>query len=114
MADDCIFCKIIKGDIPSDKIYEDDELFAFRDIAPLAPVHILLIPKRHIASLAEAGEEHLALLGKMQLVAAKLARKEGISESGYRTVINTNPEGGQIVFHLHLHLLGGEKLAEFA
>lgn len=114
MADDCIFCKIIKGNIPSDKVYEDDELYGFRDINPLAPVHILLIPKQHIDSLAEAGEQHLPLLGRMQSVAAELARKEGISESGYRTVINTNPEGGQIVFHLHLHLIGGKKLPEFA
>jgi histidine triad (HIT) family protein len=106
MSDNCLFCKIAAKRIPAKLLYEDDELFAFADIGPQAPTHILLCPRKHLASLAEATPEDQALLGKMQLVAAELARKEKLS-SGYRTVINTGTGAGQSVLHLHLHVLGG-------
>ncbi len=109
---DCLFCKIAAGEIPSTKVYEDEEILAFRDIAPKAPVHILLIPKKHLASLAEAGPEDAALLGKMQLLARQLAEQEGVAESGFRVVANSGPNSGQEVAHLHYHLLGGEPLGD--
>jgi len=104
---DCIFCKIVSGDIPSNKIYEDDKILAFRDLNPEAPEHVLVIPKEHIASLNEANETHLELLGYIQLKLSEIAKKLGISDSGYRIVANTGDEGGQTVHHLHYHLLGG-------
>ncbi|MGC3963560.1 MAG: histidine triad nucleotide-binding protein [Rhodocyclaceae bacterium] len=103
---DCIFCRIVKGDIPSDKLYEDDELLAFRDIRPLAPVHLLIIPKRHIATLADCSEQDAPLLGKMLAIVPRLAREAGLAE-GFRTIINTGRVGGQEVYHLHVHILGG-------
>lgn len=103
---DCIFCKIASGEIPCRKVYEDDELFAFHDINPAAPVHFMLIPKLHIASLQEADASHAALLGKMLLLAPRLAEEQGL-EHGFRIVINTGRGGGQEVFHLHLHVIGG-------
>lgn len=103
---DCIFCKISRGEIPSRKVYEDDEVFAFHDINPVAPVHFMLIPKLHLDSLTQAASEHTALLGKMLLLAPKLAREQGL-EQGFRTVINTGKGGGQEVFHLHIHIIGG-------
>ena len=103
---DCIFCKIARGEIPCRKVYEDDELLAFHDINPVAPVHFMLIPKLHLASLAEAGDEHGALLGRMLVLASRLAREQGL-ENGFRTVINTGKGGGQEVFHLHIHIIGG-------
>jgi histidine triad (HIT) family protein len=106
---DCLFCKIIRGEIPSKKIYEDDKVFAFEDINPQAPTHALIIPKKHIAGLKEAEAGDAEIIGYCQLVAAKLARQRGI-ESGYRTVFNVGPGAGQSVFHLHLHLLGGRGL----
>ncbi|HKD15815.1 MAG TPA: histidine triad nucleotide-binding protein [Candidatus Angelobacter sp.] len=106
---DCLFCKIIAGKIPSKKVYEDDKTFAFEDIKPQAPTHILIIPKKHIVGLDKAQDSDAELLGYMQLVAAKLARERGI-ESGYRTVYNVGPGAGQSVFHIHLHLLGGRAL----
>lgn len=109
---DCLFCKIAAGEIPSAKVYEDEEILAFRDIAPKAPVHILLIPKKHLASLAEAGPDDVALLGKMQLLARQLAEKEGVAESGFRVLTNSGPNSGQEVAHLHYHLLGGEPLGD--
>ena len=109
---DCLFCKIAAGEIPAAKVYEDDEVLAFKDIAPKAPVHILLIPKKHLASLAEAGPEDAALLGKMQLLARQLAEQEGVAESGFRVVANSGPNSGQEVAHLHYHLLGGEQLGD--
>lgn len=96
---DCLFCKIAAGEIPSAKVYEDEEILAFRDIAPKAPVHILLIPKKHLASLAEAGPDDAALLGKMQLLARQLAEKEGVAESGFRVLTNSGPNSGQEVAH---------------
>ena len=106
MSDNCLFCKIARGEIPSRKLYEDEEVFAFHDINPVAPVHFMLVPKLHIASLLDAGEDHTALLGRMLLLATKLAREQGL-ESGFRTVINSGKGGGQEVFHLHIHVIGG-------
>lgn len=106
MSGNCLFCKIARGEIPSRKIYEDDEVFAFHDINPVAPVHFMLVPKRHLASLMEADGSHAALLGKMLVLAPKLAREQGL-ENGFRTVINSGKGGGQEVFHLHIHVIGG-------
>ncbi len=105
MCADCIFCKIVKGDIPSKKIYEDDELIVFYDIHPITKVHFLIVPKLHIDSLAECEAQHQALLGKILLLAPKLAQEQGLQ--GFRTMINTGREGGQEVFHLHVHVFGG-------
>jgi len=107
---DCLFCRIIAGEIPASKVYEDDRIFAFRDLRPGAPTHILLVPKRHLAGLAEATASDAELLGALQLKAAELARAQPL-EGGYRTVLNVGPDAGQSVFHLHLHLLGGRPLA---
>lgn len=109
MAED-LFCKIVAGEIPADKVYEDEDTLAFRDIRPQAPVHILIIPKKHIEKIADATEEDEKLLGKLLLVANKLAKQEGIADSGYRVVINNGPDSGQDVFHIHFHLLGGRKM----
>ena len=108
MADECLFCRIIRKEIPAKLIAEDDHCVAFRDINPQAPVHILVIPREHVPSLNQATDA--AMLGRLSLMAADLARKEGISESGYRTVVNTNGHAGQTVFHIHLHLLGGRSM----
>ena len=107
---DCLFCKIIRGDIPAKKIYEDEHVFAFEDIAPKAPTHVLIIPKKHIRGLKEATLEDAEMLGRLQLVAARIGRDRGI-EDGYRTVLNVGPKSGQSVFHIHLHLMGGRDLA---
>lgn len=107
--DNCIFCKITRGEIPSRKVYEDDEVFAFHDIHPVAPVHFMLIPKLHLDSLAQATEAHSALLGKMLTLAPRLAQELGL-QHGFRTVINTGRGGGQEVFHLHIHVIGGGNL----
>lgn len=106
MNSDCLFCKIAAKQIPSKIVYEDDDIFAFEDIGPQAPTHILICPRKHFASLNEATPEDQALLGKLQLVAAELARTRNLLE-GYRTVLNNGRGAGQSVFHLHLHLLGG-------
>ena len=103
---DCIFCKIVRGEIPSKKAYEDDELLAFHDIQPAAPVHLLVVPKRHIASLADAGEADAPLLGRMMALTGRLARENG-SPDGYRTIVNTGRIGRQDVMHVHVHVLGG-------
>lgn len=108
----CVFCDIVSGKIPGDIIYQDEDFLAFRDIHPMAPVHIVIIPKAHISSLAEVGEWQEGLIGRLILLAKKLAEKEGIAEKGYRLAINCGSEGGQVVPHLHLHLLGGRKLAD--
>lgn len=110
MADDCLFCKIVDGSIPSDKLFEDDNFIAFRDINPQSRVHILVVPKRHIAKLSDCLESDGELLSGLLLTANMVARDEGIDQSGYRVVINSGEEGGQVVFHVHLHLMGGEKL----
>jgi histidine triad (HIT) family protein len=109
-SDDCIFCKIVAGGIPATLIFEDERAVAFRDINPQAPTHALVIPRRHVASLNEAGEADEALLGHLLLVAARVAREAGHAEGGYRTVINTNADAGQTVFHVHVHVLGGRTL----
>lgn len=106
---DCIFCKIINGEIPSTKVYEDELVYAFRDIAPAAPVHILIVPKEHICCANKLGDEHKELLGHIILTAKKLAEAEGIAESGYRIINNCGENAGQTVFHLHFHLLAGDK-----
>ncbi len=111
--ENCIFCKMANKEIEPKVVYEDAEILAFYDIAPKMPVHVLIIPKKHIASLAEAQEEDLALLGKMQLVAKKIAEELGISESGYRLVSNCRADSGQEVPHLHYHLIGGKKMGIF-
>ena len=106
---DCLFCKIIAGTIPSKKLYEDDLVYAFADIDPKAPVHALIVPRKHIGSLAEATDEDAPLLARMHLAANALAKEHNLS-NGYRTVMNTGPDGGQTVSHLHLHLLGGRQM----
>ena len=108
---DCIFCKIIAGQIPSDVVYTDDKVIAFRDINPMAPVHLLIIPREHIPSLNDITEQQIALVGHMVQVAKQLAKQQGIATKGYRIVINTGPQGGQVVQHLHMHLLGGRELS---
>ncbi|MDR1941993.1 MAG: histidine triad nucleotide-binding protein [Endomicrobium sp.] len=110
MAEDCLFCKIIKGEIPSAKVYEDEEIFAFKDINPQAPVHIVIIPKKHIESLSGAEINDAEVLGRLQLAAAKIAAQLGGLENGYRLVNNCGHDAGQTVFHIHYHLLGGRIL----
>ena len=107
---DCVFCGIAEGRIPSDIIREDERTLAFRDTNPQAPVHVLVIPRTHLSSLDEADSEDAELLGALLLAAREVARREGIAESGYRTVINTGDEGGQTVGHVHVHVLGGRSL----
>ena len=107
---DCVFCKIIKGEIPSKKVYEDELIYAFYDINPLAPVHVLLIPKQHMDSVNDVTPENSAAFARIFEVAAKLASELGIADSGYRIVTNTGADSGQTVSHLHFHLLGGTKL----
>ena len=109
--DNCLFCKIAEGQIPSKIMYQDEDVVAFEDTNPQAPYHILLIPRRHIASMADLTEEDGTLLARLFMVAAKLAHKLGFDESGYRFVTNVGPDAGQSVFHLHFHLLGGRKFA---
>lgn len=107
---DCLFCRIIAGEIPADVVHTDNVAIAFRDINPQAPTHILVIPREHIESLDEAGQRDEATLGHLLRVAARMANQEGLSESGYRTVINTGAGAGQSVFHLHIHVLGGRQM----
>jgi len=109
---DCIFCQIVAGKIPSEIVYQDDEVIAFRDINPQAPIHLLIIPKRHIPSLTHLSEEDLPLMGHMVNTANQLAKREGIAKIGYRLVINCGEQGGQLVPHLHMHLIGGRRLAD--
>ncbi len=107
---DCLFCKMVSGEITPDTLYEDDDVLAFRDINPQAPTHVLVIPKQHIATLNDVDEIHAPLVGKMVRTAAAIARQEGFADAGYRTVMNCNADGGQTVFHIHLHLLGGRPM----
>ncbi|MFD0672075.1 histidine triad nucleotide-binding protein [Cohnella sp. GCM10027633] len=106
----CLFCKIVEGTIPSRKVYEDEHVVAFHDIQPQAPVHLLVVPKKHIASLNDAGAADAELLGRLQLAARRVAEEAGMTESGYRVVTNIGRDAGQVVFHIHYHVLGGEKL----
>jgi histidine triad (HIT) family protein len=103
----CIFCRIASGEIPANVVYEDEHVVAFRDLNPQAPTHVLVVPRRHIATLNDVSEEDAALIGRMYLAAKAVAAADGVAERGYRTVFNCNAEAGQSVFHLHLHLLGG-------
>ncbi len=111
MKMDCIFCQIAAGEIPSDLLYQDEKVIAFPDINPQSPTHIIIIPRKHIPSLAHLSEEESSLVGHMVKVANKLAEKEGITEKGYRLAINCGEQGGQMVPHIHMHLLGGRKLS---
>jgi histidine triad (HIT) family protein len=108
MANDCLFCRIVRKEIPAKIVAETDHCVAFRDINPQAPVHVVIVPREHVASLNDA--QDAALIGRLSLLAADIARDEGIAASGYRTVVNTNRDAGQTVFHVHLHLLGGRSL----
>ena len=108
--EDCLFCKIVKGEIPSSKVYEDDEIIAFNDINPLTKIHILVIPKKHIASLAHMEKEDEMLIGKIYGVINKIAEEQGFKEQGYRIVANCGKDAGQEVMHLHFHILAGEKM----
>jgi len=110
MSADCIFCKIVAEEIPADFVYRDEDIVAFNDIAPLAPTHVLIIPKRHIPAVSDVTEADAPLLARMVLAANQIARDRGIAETGYRLVISSGVEGGQVVPHLHLHLLGGQEL----
>lgn len=105
--DNCIFCKILSGEIPSTRVYEDEVCIAFNDLSPQAPTHLLIIPRKHVDSLDSAGSGDKETLGHLLLSAAEIAREHGFAENGYRVVINTNADGGQTVFHLHVHLLAG-------
>lgn len=110
--EDCIFCKIIRREIPSNIVYEDDEIIAFKDIQPAAPIHILVIPKKHIESLAKLEKEDEQLIGRIYTVINKVADAQGVKEKGYRVIVNCGEDGGQEVGHLHFHLLAGKKLGE--
>ena len=109
MADDCLFCKIIQGEIPSSEVYSDEEFYAFRDISPAAPSHVLIVPRRHLAQVAEAAPDDAGLLGRLILRANAIAQAEGLTEKGFRYVVNCGEWGGQTVSHLHLHILGGRE-----
>ena len=110
--EDCLFCKIIKGEIPSTKVYEDEDILAFNDINPAAPIHILVIPKKHIASLAHMEKEDEAIVGKIYGVINKIAEEKGFKESGYRVIVNCGKDAGQEVMHLHFHILAGAKFGD--
>jgi len=110
MAEECIFCRIVAGEVPGDIVYQDEDFLAFRDILPKAPTHVLIIPKTHITSAAELADGQQELAGRLIIIAKNLAEKEGIAKKGYRLVINCGPEGGQVVPHLHLHLIGGRQM----
>ena len=108
--DSCIFCRIVDGEIPADVVHETENVIAFRDVDPKAPVHVLVIPREHVPSLGEASDGHRTLLGEVMMVARDVARSEGIAEEGFRAVTNTGEDGGQSVDHLHVHVLGGRAL----
>lgn len=108
---DCLFCKMVAGEIKPDTVYEDDDVLAFRDISPQAPMHVLVIPKRHISTLNDLEAEDAKLVGQLTLAAAKVAEQERVAEAGYRTVMNCNAAGGQTVFHIHMHVLAGRNLS---
>jgi histidine triad (HIT) family protein len=109
---DCVFCKIIRGDIPCAKVYEDDDVLAFDDIHPMAPVHVILIPKNHIATLMDVDASHTDIAGRLIAAAQHVAKIKKVAAGGFRAVFNCNTDGGQVVFHLHMHLLGGRKLED--
>lgn len=110
MNGECIFCRIVRKEVPSHPVYEDHDMVAFPDINPVAPVHVLIVPKEHMINLNDAGPKDVTLLGKMLRLAARIANDKGVAESGYRVVINNGDDGGQVVQHLHIHLIGGRAL----
>jgi histidine triad (HIT) family protein len=110
MSRSCVFCKIVTEDAPANIVYRDDQVTAFRDIHPVAPTHILIVPNKHIPSLNELTEEDAALIGHMFIIGRQLAVQDGVDQSGYRMIVNTGSHGGQTVFHLHLHLIGGQRM----
>ena len=112
MSGDCIFCKIVNGQIPCTKLYEDDNVLAFEDIHPIAPTHFLVIPKEHIPTLDDMEEHHTETIGRMMYVATRLANEKGVGATGYRQVINCRESAGQVVFHLHMHIIGGRKMEQ--
>jgi len=109
---DCIFCKIVRGEIPASKVLEADKILAFNDIHPVAPVHVLIVPKEHIPTFMDLKEHKMEILGEMYRAAQKIAREKGIAEKGFRVTMNVNPDGGQLIFHLHMHVFGGRKLTD--
>lgn len=111
MSEDCLFCKLILGEIPATEVYRDDDIFAFEDINPIAPTHILVIPIKHLSDIKSANEDDQQLLGKMLLTANQIATEKGLAKDGFRYVINTGKNGGQTVYHLHLHIIGGRSLS---
>ncbi len=110
--EDCVFCKIIKGEIPTEKVYETEEILAFKDIHPAAPIHILVVPKKHISMLTDLKPEDEALIGKIYTTINKIAEQEGFKEQGYRVIANCGKDSGQEVMHIHFHVLGGKKLGD--
>lgn len=110
--EDCVFCKIIKGEIPTEKVYETEEILAFKDIHPAAPIHILVVPKKHISMLTDLKPEDEALIGKIYTTINKIAEQEGFKEQGYRVITNCGKDSGQEVMHIHFHVLGGKKLGD--
>ena len=108
--DDCIFCKIVRGKMPATIVYNDAQITAFRDIHPVAPIHILVVPNKHIASINDVSEQDEQLLGHMLAVVKSITDQEGVAESGYRLILNNGPDANQVVFHLHLHILGGQRM----
>ena len=110
MADNCLFCKMVSGEMTPDIVYQNEEVLAFRDINPQAPVHVLIIPKRHVTTLNDMNDDDADLAGALLVAAARVAKQLGVAEAGYRTVVNTNREGGQVVFHVHMHLLAGRRM----
>tara|TARA_B100001094_G_scaffold172178_1_gene166501 strand:- start:2953 stop:3300 length:348 start_codon:yes stop_codon:yes gene_type:complete len=111
MSEDCLFCKLISGEIPATEVYRDDDIFAFEDINPIAPTHILVIPIKHLSDIKSANQDDQELIGKMLLIANQIATEKGLAEDGFRYVINTGKNGGQTVYHLHLHIIGGRSLS---
>ena len=111
MSEDCLFCKLISGEIPATEVYRDDDIFAFEDINPIAPTHILVIPIKHLSDIKSANEDDQELIGKMLLIANQIATEKGLADDGFRYVINTGKNGGQTVYHLHLHIIGGRSLS---
>ncbi len=109
---DCLFCKIARGEIPCKKVYEDDQVLAFDDIQPMAPVHVVIIPKKHISTLMDIDSQNMGIAGNLISAAQEVARIKGIAERGFRIAINCNADGGQVIFHLHMHVLGGRKLED--
>ena len=110
MSEECLFCRIVSRDVPASVVYEDEELLAFEDINPQAPVHVLVIPKEHVSTLNDLAEENTAIIGRMASTARRIATERGYAEEGYRLVINCNRSGGQLIFHIHMHVLAGRLL----